>query len=118
MAKLTTLWQSIRVEYISLSELEYGLLKIGGTVIDSNFLDQGRRSLMPIFAEKTANILSVGDLMKITLYTPKGHKEFSEDDGTKTLTFRDCGTRYEIWNKKAQGWDKIFEIFSDKSLDD
>ena len=113
MGRLTTLWQSIRIEYISLAEMDKGLLKIGGKVEESNFLDTGRRSLMPVFAEKTADILSVGDLIKVTLFTPKGEKQISEDGETKTLTFRDCGTKYELWNEKLGGWDKIYEIFRD-----
>ena len=113
MARLTTLWQSIRVEYISFTELDKGLLKIGGKVVESNFLETGRRSLMPIFAEKTKAILSVGDLVKITLFTPKGEKQVDHDGEVRTLTFRDCGTKYELWNEEMQGWDKIFEVFRD-----
>lgn len=111
MARLTTLWQSIRIEYISLTLIDKGLLKIGGKVVKSNFLDEGRRSLMPVFAEKTANVLSIGDLIKITLYTPKGEKQINDDGETRTLVFKDCGAKYELWNEKAGGWDKIFEIF-------
>ncbi len=113
MARLTTLWQSIRIEYISLAEIDKGLLKVGGKVEASNFMDTGRRSLMPVFAEKTAGILSIGDLIKVTLFTPKGEKQINDDGETKTLIFRDCGSKYEIWNDKAGGWDKIFEIFRD-----
>lgn len=114
MGRLTTLWQSIKIEYISVAGIEEtGLMKVGGTVVNSNFLPEGRRSLMPVFAEKTSEVLSIGDLIKVTLFTPKGENQVTEDeDGTKrSLVFKDCGTKYELWNEEAGGWDKIYEIF-------
>lgn len=111
MARLTTLWQSIKIEYICLALLEDDLLKIGGKVLDSNFLDKGNRSLIPVHAEETKDVLSIGDVIKVTLYTPKKEKQLIDNGEIKTLIFKNCGSKYEIWNDKVGGWDKIFEIF-------
>lgn len=113
MAKLTTLWQSIKIEYISVNDIDDGVLRIGGTVMESNFLAKGRRSLMPVNSKNTENILAIGDVIKVTLFTPKGESKEDSDGESKTITFKDCGSKYEIWNKEEGGWDKIYEFFRD-----
>jgi len=111
MAKLACLWQEMKIEFINLAEVSGGILKVGGEVSKSNFLEVGKKSLMPLFATKNLERLSIGDVLKITLYTPKGETEYSDtDDGRSTVSFKDCGTRYELWNEEAGGWDKLFEI--------
>jgi len=111
MAKLTCLWQEMQIEFIGLTEVKEGILRVGGKVNRSNFLDAGKKSLMPLFATKKLEGLTIGDVIKITLYTPKGETDYRDtEDGRTTVSFKDCGTRYELWNREAQGWDKIFEI--------
>jgi len=106
-----SLWQIIDIEFINLSELKGGIFHVGGKVKKSNFIEAGKKTLMPIFASKSLGNLSIFDIIKITFYTHKDTTGYHDTENGKTaISFKNCGTRYELWNEQAQGWDKVFEI--------
>ena len=115
LPRLTTMWQSIFVEYIDVSDIASNQMKVGGIVDKSNFIAEGVRSLVPVSASEIINLISIGDKFKITLFTPKdsGEEIESDDDNYRTLSFKNSGFKYEIWNNEAEAWDKIYEIFKD-----
>ena len=87
--------------------------KVGGIVVDSNFLNEGVRHMVPI-DDKIAKKLKKGDKLKITHFTMDSDIHASET----RLSFKNKGTRYEVWNNENEGWDKIGEHFPEPSDDE
>lgn len=80
--------------------------RVVGVVIYSNFLPEGFQHNFPIH-DDVAKKIKKGDKLKITHFA-------TEDDiyqGENKITFKNKGTRYEIWNTQNEGWDKVWEYF-------
>ena len=100
MPKLVSLHQEMIVEKL-IQEF-----RVGGTVVKSNFIEEGTEQAFPIDLKVIKN-LKIGDRLKISFFTNAEDIRQTEN----SLAFKGKGVRYEVWNKKSGGWDKIFEEY-------
>ncbi len=98
MGKLVPFHTTMEVEVLTKE------IRLGGVVKKSNFMPTGERHMAPLHEEVYEKIHQ-GDIVRITYFADDD--EVVREDGR--CQFKPRGVRYEKWNKKNGGWDKVFE---------
>lgn len=113
-SKLRSLHYELKVEALinagDKNSLDWPMLRIGGEVLQSNFLKQGMKVCFPLVHQPFYRRIHVDDRIKITVFCkPEDVKKELDEDNQGKVTVKETGAKYELWDDASEGWTCIYE---------